>query len=395
MPNNQSTRPRDRHAFEVALFCALDLEADAMMAMFDEVWEQEEMYESLHGDTNSYTFGRIHQHSVVLVHMPRMGKMSASNVATNLKLNFPCIRVGLLVGICGSVPFGENHKREIILGDVIISTHIVQIDFGRLYPHAFLRKNMLQDNLGRPNPEIAGFISKLQGQFVQTDIIDSMRADLGTIFKSTGFPLSGYPGSSKDNLFEASYSHKHTDTKFCAQCASPNDDVCPEALNMSCTELGCDFSKVIPRARTQKTNDNGQSALSHCPAVHFGGLASGDQVIKSALHRDHIAEQEGVIGFEMEGAGLWDIIPTIVVKGVCDYADSHKGKEWQLYAAAAAAACAKGVLKKWRRTSRPIEDKSDYKEPAPSPIHQVFSGNFTAGKNIHSGGTYTAESMNF
>ncbi|KAJ5503375.1 hypothetical protein N7463_006249, partial [Penicillium fimorum] len=146
--------------------------------------------------------------------------------------------------------------------------------------------------------------------------------------------------------------------------------------------------KVIPQARTQLTNDNDQSTLFHCPVVHFGGLASGNQVIKSAFHRDQIAEQEGVIGFEIEGAGLWDIIPTIVVKGVCDYADSHKRKEWKLYAAAAAAACAKVM------TPRPIEDMSDYNEPAPSPIHQVFSGNFTAAKNIHSGGTYTAESMN-
>ncbi|KAJ5559559.1 hypothetical protein N7513_001958 [Penicillium frequentans] len=395
MPNMQSTRPRDRHSFEIAIFCALGLEADAMMTMFDDVWEQEEQDECINGDTNSYTFGRIHQHFVVLVHMPRMGKMSASNVATNVKINFPCIRVGLLVGICGGVPLSGNHKQDISLGDVIISTHIVQIDFGRLYPHALVRKKMLQDNLGRPNLEIAGFISKLQGQAVQTDIRDSMRVGLDTIFKSSGYPLSGYPGACKDNLFEASYIHKHTDTKICAQCASPNNDVCHEALNMSCAELGCDFSKVIPRAQIQITNEKDKIALSYCPILRFGGLASGDQVIKSASHRDHIAEQEGVIGFEMEAAGLWDIIPTIVVKGVCDYADSHKGKEWQLYAAAAAAACAKGMLKKWRRSSRPIEDRSDYKEAAPSPIHQVFSGNFTAGKNIHSGGTYNAESMNF
>ena len=254
---------------------------------------------------------------------------------------------------------------------------------------------MLQDNLGRPNPEIAGFISKLQGQAVQTDIRDAMRADLEAIFDPAGYPLSGYPGASKDNLFEASYSHKHTDTKSCIQCASADDDVCTEALNKTCTELGCDFSKVVPRARTQMTNPNAQSAFPHCPAVHFGGLASGDQVIKSALHRDHIAKREGVIGFEMEGAGLWDIIPTIVVKGVCDYADSHKNKEWQPYAAATAAACAKGILKIWKGTPRWTGDRSDDKESAPSQIHQVFSGNFTAGKNIHNGGTYTAQSFNF
>ncbi|KAJ5894885.1 hypothetical protein N7495_006576 [Penicillium taxi] len=49
----------------------------------------------------------------------------------------------------------------------------------------------------------------------------------------------------------------------------------------------------------------------------------------------------------MEGAGLWDTIPTIVVKGVCNYADSHKNKKWQRYAAATAATCTKGILKEW------------------------------------------------
>jgi hypothetical protein len=164
---------------------------------------------------------------------------------------------------------------------------------------------------------------------------------------------------------------------------------------MSCAELGCDFSKVISRTRIQAINDEGHRDSSCYPAVHFGGLASGDQVIKSALHRDRIAEQEGVIGFEMEAAGLWDMVPTIVVKGVCDYADSHKNKDWQLYAAATAATCAKGLLKLWRESPRPTEDKFDGKESASSRIQQVFSGNFTAGKNVHNGGTYTARSFNF
>jgi hypothetical protein len=36
--------------------------------------------------------------------------------------------------------------------------------------------------------------------------------------------------------------------------------------------------------------------------------------------------------------------PCLVVRGICDYADSHKNKKWQGYAAATAAACAKEVL---------------------------------------------------
>jgi nucleoside phosphorylase len=49
----------------------------------------------------------------------------------------------------------------------------------------------------------------------------------------------------------------------------------------------------------------------------------------------------------MEGAGVWDNFPCIVIKGVCDYADSHKNKKWQGYAAATAAACMKAFLKEW------------------------------------------------
>ena len=66
--------------------------------------------------------------------------------------------------------------------------------------------------------------------------------------------------------------------------------------------------------------------------------------MKSAQHRDKIAGTEQVIGFEMEGAGVWDHFPTVVIKGVCDYADSHKNKRWQRYAAATAAACMKAFL---------------------------------------------------
>src|SRR6202046_1602242 len=39
-----------------------------------------------------------------------------------------------------------------------------------------------------------------------------------------------------------------------------------------------------------------------------------------------------------------DDFPCLVVRGICDYADSHKNQRWQGYAAATAAAYAKGLL---------------------------------------------------
>ena len=108
---------------------------------------------------------------------------------------------------------------------------------------------------------------------------------------------------------------------------------------MSCQELKCHERELVLRARlTQPSN----------PVVHFGLVASGDTVMKSGEDRDDIAARDGVIAFEMEGAGVWENFPgSLVIKGVCDYADSHKNKRWQGYAAATAAAAMKGFLETW------------------------------------------------
>jgi nucleoside phosphorylase len=80
-------------------------------------------------------------------------------------------------------------------------------------------------------------------------------------------------------------------------------------------------------------------------AVYYGTIASGNQVMRSAADRDRLsAELGGVLCFEMEAAGLMNSFPCLVIRGICDYADSHKNKRWQPYAAATAAAYAKEVL---------------------------------------------------
>ena len=61
--------------------------------------------------------------------------------------------------------------------------------------------------------------------------------------------------------------------------------------------------------------------------------------------RDEINKEfGGVLYFEMEVAGLMNNFPCLVVRGICDYADSHKNKKWQPYAAVTAAARAKELL---------------------------------------------------
>lgn len=66
--------------------------------------------------------------------------------------------------------------------------------------------------------------------------------------------------------------------------------------------------------------------------------------MKDSETRDRLAEQYGILCFEMEAAGLMDGLPTLVIRGICDYCDSHKLKKWQGYAALTAAAYARILL---------------------------------------------------
>jgi hypothetical protein len=97
----------------------------------------------------------------------------------------------------------------------------------------------------------------------------------------------------------------------------------------------CDKTKLVHRPHRKPI-----------PRIHYGLIASGDQVIRSATNA---AEVDGrVIGdimcFEMEAAGIATGYSCIAIRGVSDYADSHKNDAWQHHAAAAAAGCAKELL---------------------------------------------------
>ena len=320
MNSTRSRRPATRAEFEIVVFCALPIEADAVVALFDYRWDNERsLYDRAEGDPNAYSPGAIDRHNVVLVHMPGMGKASAAAVAANCRASFPNIKLALIVGVCGVVPFrpGSSETVGIVLGDVIISDGVVQYDVGRRLPEQFVTKDTLLDTLGRPNTEIRALLAKLKSLH-EREMLQGKVAGYMDVLRGKPKLAAVYPGAAQDRLFEATYRHL-TD-------------------GMSCEECACD-DKMLRRTRLQQ--GDGQ------PVVHFGLIASGDTVMKSGEDRDAIAQQAGVIGFEMEGAGVWDSFPCVVIKGACDYADSHKTKAWQRYAAATAAACMKAFLAHW------------------------------------------------
>jgi nucleoside phosphorylase len=297
-------RPLRPDDYTVGWVCALPVELAAAQEMLDE--ELDTPPYDAH-DTNLYTCGRIGEHNVVIACLPegQTGTSSAATVAVQMKSTFSSTRFGLMVGIGGGVPSDEADVR---LGDVVVSkphkTHggVVQYDSGKATPSGFERTG----SLNTPPTVLLNAVANLRAKHMR-----GRGRLLQYSSKLNSLPDFSREAAGSDTLFEVEYDHVGSTT--CGKCSTEH--------------------AVAREARREEV------------VVHYGTIASGNQVMRSAAERDRVsAELGGVLCFEMEAAGLMNSFPCLVVRGVCDYADSHKNKRWQGYAAGTAAAYAKEVL---------------------------------------------------
>jgi nucleoside phosphorylase len=292
--------------YTVGWICALPVEMAAAEEMLDEEHDNLKRNSS-DNDENIYALGSIGGHHVAIVCLPagRIGNNPAAAVATQMRATFKKIQFGLMVGIGGGVPSAEI---DIRLGDVVVSQPhqnfggVVQYDIRKATPSGFKRTGLLNS----PPVILLAAVSKMQSNELRG------RSKLAK-HASKLSRLPEFQRSKPDVLFEAAYDHVEGQT-----------------CNM------CNTNRQVARQQRKSEEE---------VIVHYGTIASGNQVIKNAAERDRVsAELGGVLCFEMEAAGLMNNFPCLVIRGVCDYADSHKNKQWQAYAAGTAAACAKEVL---------------------------------------------------
>ncbi|KAI1038079.1 hypothetical protein LB503_012034 [Fusarium chuoi] len=326
-----STRPpKDRNSFRVAIICALSREANAVSLLFDEFWdEMGDPYGRVDSDTNIYITGRIGKHDVVLTVLPGMGTNSAAVASTNLRASYTGLQLVLLVGVCGGVR--NIGGRDAFLGDVVVSKQIVGYD------------NIFDDGPGRPNADIRPLLAVLDTEFMEKRLKRAAAIHLKELQQEAKEQMRRaeyhYPGAKNDTIYPPEYIHRHRDS--CDDCAEDSIFFCRPAFQASCDEVGCEPDKKIPREHREDLPEGADFA----PEIFIGRVGSGNTVMKSGLDRDRIAAGHNIIAFEMEGAGIWDEVLCIIVKGICDYADSHKNKTWQDFAAATAASVAKAILK--------------------------------------------------
>jgi nucleoside phosphorylase len=305
--------------YSVAWISALAIERAAATALLDKIHNPPKVFEQDRTDPNSYTWGQVGEHNIVMASLGAgsYGTTSAATTVTHLIHSLPHIRIGLLVGIGGGISRPDN--QDIRLGDIVVSEPhgttggVVQYDLGKA------KANGTWEQVGSLNKPPAVLLYALER--LKTDhIVEGTR--IPTLLEAMWKKRSNmtrkkndytYQGVGNDRLFQSH--HSHVGGKDCTQC---------------------DLSWEVQRDERDSTD----------PEIHYGVIASGNTLVKDAIFRDKLMEEAGtnILCVEMEAAGLMDQFPCLVIRGICDYADTHKNDRWQRYAAATAAAFAVELL---------------------------------------------------
>ena len=302
--------------YNVGWIFALYIEMTATQVMLDEIHVS---LANPPGDDNVYVLGSISSHNVVIACLPAgiYGTTSATAVGIAMSTTFPnATKIPLLVGIGGGVPRTfDGQWPDIRLGDVVVSTPtsehpaVIQYDYGKTVKNGV---SVSKGTLNKPARILLNAIPALRSKHdIDPDYISKHIIEALQRYNLTG---SDYPGSGLDILYATECDHILDETS----------NLCPV----------CKPAAAIPRQPRSDEN----------PRVHYGTIASGNQIIKHARTRDRIAQQNAVLCFEMEAAGLMDLFSPLVIRGICDYCDSQKDKAFQRYAALAAAAYGKELL---------------------------------------------------
>jgi nucleoside phosphorylase len=299
----------DPKRYTVAWIAPLEIEARAALLMLDN--KHPGRFSLARGDDYVFLAGDMEGHNIIIATLPagqEYGTGSAAALASQVKTFFPNLWFGLLVGVAAGLPnLSRKPPLDIRLGDVLVGLPTGD------------SAGLIAYDLGRETAD--GFQLLRAGQVLATTET-IVRSAIGNI-KLTA------PNDTAE--FLPYYNKiKHEEHVDGGTFEDPGQD----------------------RDQLYQAEDNGTEhpvERAHRPdsrriRVWYGSIGSGDKLMRNAKKRDELRDKHNIIGLEMEAAGTINRIPVGVIRGVCDYADDHKNKEWQPYAAAMAAAYAKAVL---------------------------------------------------
>ncbi|UNI21117.1 hypothetical protein JDV02_007134 [Purpureocillium takamizusanense] len=306
----------DPFNYSFGWLCALLLEFEASKKFLDEVHQGPAKSKLDPYDENLYALGRIGQQNVVIAAPPAdYGFGIACEMALNVRRSFPNITHGLLVGIGGGAP---SRTADIRLGDLVVGCPSQRGGDGGIISLRSNEVTFAQGEVSPPPPALARIANRLESE--HEALGHQLERSIGEVLSHTTVLDAARferPDASQDRLHEAHDVHPPDESPGCSVTCGPD----PEHL-----------MERVDRGSSQTT------------LVHYGVIGSCNYVEKDAKARDMLSAARDILCFEMEAAGLVGVFPSLVIRGICDYSDSHKSKEWQGHAAMVAAAYAKQVV---------------------------------------------------
>ncbi|RWS06121.1 uncharacterized protein B4U79_04925 [Dinothrombium tinctorium] len=299
------------------------------------------------GESNVYTLGNIGWHRVVSTKLPAVGHsrgamIAAGNTTTRLLGSFQRVEYVFMVGVGGGVPHYTDFKKHVRLGDVVVSVPPQGAEKPYIYISFEKTKNSPDERSNNPNNEIT---------------VDSFTY-------RTWCPPNLELQEVAQNLWQQGLENAENRTweKYIENGAAelsdqesdfnrPSDD--SDKLYMS---IGT--KDVIEVGHPEAPKDEYDPRKNGLPMVHFGAVGSGRIVVKDEQLRQDIANKYGVMAFDSEFDTVAESVfgnrkeRYVFIRGICDYKDGTRKKEWQPCAALNAAAFMKAMI----MTLSPLDD---------------------------------------
>lgn len=281
---------------KIGIITALPKECAAMkMMMFD----VKECFFDDKGAGHRYFLGKLKSangktHRVALAQCG-MGNNIAAIRATNMLNHFKSIDSIIMTGIAGGIPSYRNDDKQVRLGDIVVSNGITQYDFIKETPKEIENRS----NASKPSALLLEAINimktyEYEDVYPWHEYLDEFSSDSHFL----------KPAEDTDELYDL-------EGKLCAH---PYD-----------------------------------STRTKYPKVFTGAIASANTLLKNPNKRNMLKSTYGVLAVEMEASGIADAtwnheVGYLVIRGICDYCDTHKNDLWQAYAALVAAAYTRSLI---------------------------------------------------
>jgi nucleoside phosphorylase len=287
--------------YTIAWIAVLEVEADAALNTLDKVHEGH--FDTGPGDDYIYIGGELHGHNVIIATLPEghnYGGGAAASLVNQMKLRFSNLRFALLVGVAAGLPrlvaSNAGPVRDIRMGDVLVCV---------------------------PEKACSGIIHYDLGSDTGTGFVQNGRqAETPAIIRSAIRQIR----LRNKRAFRRANSYAHYLEILQTKINDPSFQ-CPSQAVDRLFSTPPNGSRHVPVLIERPLRDEAERTL-----------------MRNSKRRDELRDEFDLIGLEMEAAGVMNTLPTGVIRGVCDYGDDQKNKDWQPYAAAVAAVYAKGVL---------------------------------------------------